>query len=364
MATINPGLRMVRRDEHSIQVGLGAGGLILTGLQEPEMAFVEALHRGISDKLVLERASELGVDPLRAQEICAKLAGALFTDADLRTQGHRAERLLPERLPMLGLYRSPCQGYLNRREGAVVYLAGLGRTGAALAAVLVSSGLGTIFLEDDNPVRASDVGPGSFSSADIGMRRAAAVRRHLLAIDSGVQSHVVHDDGAYNPNPECLDLAILVGHDTAAAYGTTRFMAAERPHLLVLLREQDGTVGPLVVPGDTACAECVDRHRAAADPQWPDITAQLAAKAAMPPGRSPRAEHTESAALAMMVAGAAATQVLLFLDAVNQPSSWSAVLTLHQDDGRWSRQEFSPHPDCGCQWQAQPLATISSTASP
>ena len=363
MATINPGLRMVRRDEHSIQIGLGAGGLILTGLQEPEAAFVEALHHGISDKKVLERASELGVDALRAQEICAKLAGALFTDADLRTQGHRAERLLPERLSMLGLYRNPCQRYLNRREGAVVYLAGLGRTGAALAAVLVSSGLGTIFLADDSPVKAADVGPGSFSSADIGMPRASAVRRHLLAIDSGVQSHVVHDDGAYNPNPECLDLAILVGHDTAAN-GTTRFMAAERPHLLVLLREQDGTIGPLVVPGDTACADCVDRHRAAADPQWPDIAAQLAAKAATPPGRSPRAEHTESAALAMMLAGAAATQVLLFLDAVNQPSSWSSVLTLHQDDGRWSRQEFSPHPECGCQWQNQTLATISSTASP
>lgn len=364
MATINPGLRMVRRGGHSVQIGMGAGGKILTGLQDAEMEFVEALHHGIADKKVMEKAAALGVDILRAQEICTKLMGLLFTDADLRTQGFRAERLLPERLALLGLYQGPCNDFMTRREQAVVHLIGLGRTGAALAAVLVSAGLGTILLEDDRAVGAADVGPGAFALSDIGLARSIAVRRQLLRIDPGTQAHVVHDGGASAPGPACLDLAVMVGHDTASAETAARFLAAERPHLFVLLREQDGTIGPLVVPGETACAECVDRNRTVVDPQWLDVSSQLAAKAAHPPGRKPRAEHLENVALAMTLAGAAATQILLFLDAVNQPNSWSSVLTFHQDNGRWTRQEFSAHPDCGCQWQNQSLARISKTASP
>lgn len=364
MATINPGLRMVRLGGHSVQIGMGAGGMILTGLRDAEMEFVEALHQGIADKKVMEKAGALGVDTMRAHEICSMLTGLLFTDADLRTQGFRAERMLPERFALLGLYQGPCNEFLSRREHAVVHLIGLGRTGASLAAVLVSAGVGTILLEDDRVVAAADVGPGAFAPSDIGLARSVAVRRQLLRIDPATQAHVVHDGGASAPGPACLDLAVMVGHDTAPAEAAARFLAAERPHLFVLLREQDGTIGPLVVPGETACAECVDRNRSAVDPQWLDVSAQLAAKAARPPGRKPRAEHLETVALAMTLAGAAATQILLFLDAVNQPSSWSSVLTFHQNDGGWTRQEFTPHPGCGCQWQNQSLATISKTASP
>lgn len=364
MATINPGLRMVRRGSDSIQVGMGAGGFILTGLQEQEKIFVEALHQGIPDRRVMERAAQLGVARSRAQDICAKLKGFLFTDVELRSQGFRDERLHPERSALLGLYQEPCRDFMARRQRAVLHLVGLGRTGAVLATVLASAGLGTILLEDDRPVAASDVSPGAFELSDIGLTRSVAVRRHLLRIDPAVQAHILHDGGTGNPSLASLDLAVMVGHDTAATSTAARFHAAGRPHLFVLVREQDGTVGPLVVPGETACAECVDRHRATVDPEWLEVSAQLAAKAARPAGRKPRGEHLESAALAVALAGTAATQVLLFLDAVNRPSSWSSVLTFHQDNGWWTRQEFETDPGCGCQWQLQPFATISNTASP
>lgn len=364
MATINPGLRMVRRGSHSIQVGMGAGGFILAGLQESELLFLEALHRGIPDRKVIERAGLLGVAPDRAREICTMLNGFLFTDAQLKTQGFRDERLHPERSALLGLYQAPIQDFMARRQGAVIHLAGLGRTGAMLATVLVSSGLGTVLLEDDRSVLASDVSPGSFNLSDIGLTRSVAVRRHLLHIDPAVQAHILHDGGTGSPSLASVDLGVLVGHDTASTQSAAKFHAVGRPHLFVLVREQDGTVGPLVVPGETACGECVDRHRAGLDPEWLNVSAQLAEAAARPAGRRPQAEHLESAALAVSLAGTAATQVLLYLDAVNQPSSWSSVLTFHQDNGRWTRQEYETDPGCGCQWQHQPFATISKTASP
>lgn len=364
MTQLNPGLRMVRRGHHSVQIGLSAGGLILEGLQDSELGFIQELRQGIPDDKVWERALSLGVDTLRAQEICLKLADLLFTDAQLHTQGYRAERLLPEHSALLGLYQSPCRDFMARREHGVVHLVGLGRTGAALAAVLVSAGVGTLLLEDDSPVAATDVSPGSFRLSDIGLSRSLAVRRHLLSIDPSCHAHIVHDGGAGGPSLRYLDLAVVVGHDAVPAQTAARFLAADRPHLFVLLRERDGTVGPFVLPGETACAECVERHRNLHDPQWLDVCNQLAAGSAQSVDRRPRAELLESTALATTLAGTAATHVLLFLDAVNRPNSWSAVLTFHPDNGRWTHQEFSTHPDCGCQWQSQSLATISNTASP
>lgn len=364
MTTINPGLRMVRRSNHSIQIGLGPGGVILEGLAESDLAFVTALGQGITDGEVFARAAALGVEPARALDICAKISELLFSDSELSTQGFRGERLLPERAALLSLYRAPSQDYMTRREHAVVHVVGLGRTGAALAAVLVSAGVGTLLLEDDSAVIAADVSPGSFLLADIGLSRSVAVRRHLLRLDPSSNAHIVRDGGTGGPSLRYLDLAVVVGHDVVHASTSARFMGAERPHLFVLLREQDGVVGPLVVPGETACAECVERHRSIHDPQWLEVCGQLASSQQSATGHRRNAHLLENAAMAVTLAGTAAQHALLFLDAVNQPASWSSVLTFHPDNGRWTQQEFSAHPECGCQWQNQSLATISSTASP
>lgn len=364
MTTINPGLRMVRRGPHGVQIGVGSGGLILDGLLDSELAFVQALRQGVPDAQVPARAFALGVEKQRAGEICAVLAGLLFSDAELHTQGFRAERLQPERSALLGLHQGSCQSFMSRREHGVIHLIGLGRTGATLAAVLVSAGVGTLLLEDDLPVTATDIGPGSFTLSDIGLARSVSVRRHLLRLDPSCQAHIVHDGGAGGPSLRCLDLAVVVGHDAVPAATAARFMAAERPHLLVLVREQDGTVGPLVVPGVTACAECVERHRSVHDALWLEVCNQLAAAPEPSADRRSRAELLENAALATTLAGTAAAQVLLFLDAVNQPCSWSSVMTFHPNNGRWTQQDFHAHPDCGCQWQSQSLTTIPSTASP
>lgn len=362
MTTINPGLRLVARGAGSIQVGVGPGGTIIDGLQPADLLFIEALRRGVPDGGALAAATACGLGEPRAAEICAKLRGFLVSDSELGTHGFRAERLRPEHSSLLGLHRGPSRGYMDRRERGVVHVMGLGRTGAALALVLASAGVGTILLEDDTPVTAADVSPGSFRLADIGLARSAAARRHLLALDPGCHAHILHDGGTGGPDMRCLDLAVVVAHDAVGAEKAARFMSTDRPHLFVLVREQDGTVGPLVLPGDTACAECVERHRGANDPQWLQVCEQLAADGRTAPGSQPH--RLEDAALSTALAGTAAAQALLFLDAVNRPSAWSAVLTFHQDNGRWSREEFAAHPDCGCQLQRQVLETISSTAAP
>ena len=70
------------------------------------------------------------------------------------------------------------------------------------------------------------------------------------------------------------DLVILVGSQPLErTAGLTRDLM---PHLAVTASEAIGVVGPLVVPGSTACLRCLDFFRAGSDPAWPLILAQLA----------------------------------------------------------------------------------------
>lgn len=345
---INPGLRVAARDAQTLQVGMGPGGVILEGLTPADLTFVGLLRRGTGSAAMPETAARAALERTRAEEIIRSLSPVLFDDATpLALPGYRGERLAGEAALAAAVYGIPAQDLVAARRRCVLRLVGLGRTGAALAQVLVSAGIGTLLLEDGRAVLPADVGPGAFKMTDIGMNRAAAVRRHLRSLDSACQSHVVRsipDDGT---DSQTLDLVIYAGRDAVDPEGSAQLMRRDHPHLVVLQREQDATIGPLVIPGETACGECVERYRAEADAQWPRLCAELGN-----PGRDWQAPPEESS-MALCVAGSAARQALLFLDGVNRPASWSAVLTFRASDGIWLHRRYSRHPDCGCQFQRQ-----------
>ena len=52
-------------------------------------------------------------------------------------------------------------------------------------------------------------------------------------------------------------------------------MPRRTPHLLVRVRDGNGLVGPMVVPGVTSCLRCADLHRSDHDAAWPAVAAQL-----------------------------------------------------------------------------------------
>ena len=115
------------------------------------------------------------------------------------------------------------------------------------------------------------------------------------------------------------------------------------PHLAASASEAIGVVGPLVLPGRSACLRCFDLARAERDPAWPLILAQLASQAAA----APLACDT---VLATMVAAQAAAQALAFLD---QGAEAAAAVTngtveLVLPDWQWRRRTWQPHPRCSC----------------
>jgi hypothetical protein len=339
---INPGLRTVRRDGQTFQVGLGAGGVILEGLSAQDQEFLERLHLGTGDVPAARTAAEAGIPADRAQGIVSSLGSVIFDDGgppDL--PGFRGERLAGDADSLAAIHGSPAGALLAQRGRAVVRVVGLGPTGAAIAQALVAAGVGTLLLEDDRPVGPGDVGPGAFRLSDIGLNRSGAVRRHLLNLDPGCQPHILRTAYDGGQSFQTLDLVVYVGQDVVDPAVAAQLMSRDQPHLVVLVREQDGTVGPLVVPGAGACAECVERHRGAMDPQWPQLCQQLAAGPRKP----------EDSTMALALAGSAARQAVLFLDGISRPASWSAVLTLRGWDGSWLRRHYPAHPDCGCQLQ-------------
>ena len=113
------------------------------------------------------------------------------------------------------------------------------------------------------------------------------------------------------------------------------------PHLAVRLRDGSGVIGPLVLPGRTSCLRCLDLQRAAHDPGWPLVAAQLA-------GRRGAARSTCVGAAAAL----AADQALAALEGQASPTPPPAVLNATLEfDSRSAVLQHRPLPpqqDCPC----------------
>jgi hypothetical protein len=143
------------------------------------------------------------------------------------------------------------------------------------------------------------------------------------------------------------DLQVLVGHQSPAQ--TTQLLRLPHPYLSVTATEGIGVVGPLVLPGRSACLRCLDLARADRDPAWPLVLAQLPAGPDPPVG---------DPVLAAAVAAQAAAIVVAFVDggpldraAVNGTLDRAAVngtLELLSPDWQWRRRSWRPHPACCC----------------
>jgi bacteriocin biosynthesis cyclodehydratase domain-containing protein len=107
-------------------------------------------------------------------------------------------------------------------------------------------------------------------------------------------------------------------------------------HLAVRLRDGIGVVGPLVLPGRTACLGCLDLARSALDARWPVVAARLI-------GRAGAADPSCVTA----TVGLAVAQAVAAMEG-GRPPTLDATLELNVGTGTLVRRHWAAHPECPC----------------
>lgn len=331
-------LHVLWRSPGESQIGLDPRcGVVLTGLTEGEQRLLDVIRTGLTTADVVHAGRALGVPAARSRRLVRLLerAGVLCSDAppsgpplpdpQLTAAGRAAD------VAYWGRLRPDADGWavLAGRRQTTMAVLGVDRIGLLIAAGLAAAGCGTVLLADTEPVRALDVGPGSFGWADVGRSRDEAGADRLRTLTPDVRTTA--------PSGTTPDLAVLVEHGVASPVRARPLIREDIAHLSVVVGEVDVLVGPLVVPGQGPCLRCLDLHRCDSDDRWPAVATQVAAA---PP-------HGVESSLAPLAAALAVGQLLAHIDgrtaqargAVLEVSALSAVPVLR----RWP-----VHPQCGC----------------
>lgn len=211
-----------------------------------------------------------------------------------------------------------------RPRTSIVEVRGCGTLGAAVARLLLSDRTGVV-LVDQRP---------SSRSAVAGWTRADDL--HALLVAEGHDRGLVSVGHRLSRDPTA-NLVLLVDQRAECDRAETdELLRTDRPHLVTSFIGTAAAVGPLVVPGRTACLRCADLATAESDPTWPERLAVRIGRRVRP-----------SAPVLAWVAATVVQQAFAW-DVHGAPDTLGTVLELDSADGRLRTRRWPVHPDCGC----------------
>ncbi|AZM60145.1 MULTISPECIES: TOMM precursor leader peptide-binding protein [unclassified Streptomyces] len=353
---VKPALRRGWRDLNTVQFGMTpAHALTLGPMDMATGSFLDLLDGTRGLDLLREEGRRMHLPDGHVDLLVRRLSRAGLLD-DSRGGGPAADALreTPEALDRLrpdlaSLALTTCEPgdplrRLAARRGMRVQVRGAGRVGGVLAALLSGAGVGDVAVRDVGRVEPCDVAPGGLPAEAVGDRRDEAARAAVRRAAPGrpprrtVRSRLEGSDPGFS-------LVVLAPRDDVAVYApdpaaAESLLSSGTPHLHAGVVEGTGVVGPLVLPGETGCAGCLQQDRADRDPTWPRLTAQWRS------GRQRRVGACDLA-LATTVAGLAAAHALAFLDGA-VPSSAGARWEVSLPGLHWRARPVWPHPACPC----------------
>ncbi|MFF7179336.1 TOMM precursor leader peptide-binding protein [Streptomyces sp. NPDC008121] len=356
---VKPALRRAWRNLQSVQFGATPAHAVLVGPLDTTTGSLLGLldgTRGI--ELLRAEARALGLPEGQLEALLGRLARAgLIADATAHRPGKpgAAGRTDPALDPLradlasLSVVHPEPDGAARRlaaRRAQRVQVRGAGRVGAAVAALLSASGVGRVEVLDAGSVESWEVSPGGLPAESVGERRAVAARRLVRAAAPGGRAPRPAACGPGESGREPgLSLVVVAPRDGLGAYvpdpvPAHGWMATGTPHLYAGVLEATGVVGPLVLPGETACARCVQEERTDREPVWPRLLAQWRSG---PPHALPACDMS----LATAVAGMAAAHALSFLDG-ESPATVGARWEVSLPVLEWRAEQVRPHPACPC----------------
>lgn len=355
---LKPALRRGWRDLNTIQFGVApAHALVLGPVDTATGSFLQLLDGTRGLPLLREEGKRMGLPDDHVDRLLRRLSRAgLLDDATgggaaadaLRKRVSALDRLRPDLATLTVVTPEPGDGMrkLAARRAMRVQVRGAGRVGTVVASVLSGAGVGQVDVMEGGVVEPWDVAPGGLPAEAVGERRDAAARRVVRRSAPDLPPRRSRRGaGASGEGEPGLSLVIIAPRDGLDAHApdprtAEPLVSAGTPHLYAGVIEGTGVVGPLVLPGATACAGCLALDRADRDATWPRMVAQW---------RSGRARHVTACDLALSttVAGLAAAHALAFLDGAAPASAgvrWEASVPGFD----WHARPVPPHLTCPC----------------
>ncbi|MFE5714885.1 TOMM precursor leader peptide-binding protein [Streptomyces sp. NPDC056501] len=356
---VKPALRRAWRSLQCVQFGITpAHAVVMSPVDTSTGALLALLDGTRGTELLRAEARALGLPDGRLEAFLGRLAAAgLLADASTGRPGRAGPgagavdtALDPLRADLASLSvvhpepdRAP--GALTARRALRVQVRGAGRVGAMVAALLSAAGVGTVEVLDSGRVEPWETAPGGLPAEAVGERRATAARRLVRRWARGGAGRAGASAPGGGRDAAALSLVVVTPRDGLGAYvpdplPAGPWISTGTPHLYAGVLEATGTVGPLVLPGGTACARCLQEELTDREPVRPRLLAQWRSGA-------PHPLPACDLALATAVAGLTAAHALAFLDG-DLPAStgarWEVSLPLLE----WRTERLRPHPDCPC----------------
>lgn len=363
---LKPGLRRVWRDEQTLQIGVDPDcATILTGIDRALAEIIESLAGNRTTEAVVTYARTHGVPAARTRRMLTMLVDCGVLEDGAETAGAlrglrpvERERLRPDLaaasisasstgaefvgVGSIGPGRTGGGGAsLLRRRRACVAVHGAGRVGSGVATLLAAAGIGTVTVFDRRLVEPADLAPGGHGPDHLGMSRAAATMQRLRTDVPGQRRGRTDDWLEIARGSKRPDLVVLAPDEEVDRGLSAALVRDGVAHLVARVREVRGVVGPLVIPGTTACLRCQELHRLGRDPGWRAVVDAVET--------DPMPVRAVDVVLASTVAGVAALHVLAFLDD-RPPPSLDGTIELTLPFGHARRRSWTAHPGCGCQW--------------
>jgi hypothetical protein len=272
---MKPALRRAWRERQTVQFGTTPAHAVTVGpVDTATGALMELLDGTRGLPLLREEARAIGLAEGQVDTLVDRLTAAGLLDdptaggpaADaLRKRPGALDRLRPDLASLSVVHAEPGGGMrrLAARRAVRVQVRGAGRLGATVAAVLSASGVGRVEVLDGGCTEPWDVAPGGLPVEAVGERRDGAARALVRRSApgrppraSGSAGTSVAASGGSEPG---LSLIVVAPRDGLAAYApdpaaADGWIATGTPHLYAGVVEATGVVGPLVLPGGTACA--------------------------------------------------------------------------------------------------------------
>ena len=304
---LRPQIPVLRRADGEVQVGI-----------DPETALIFSEPKLVSVLLALK-----GADHVRDVRDAGAAAGLRADEVD------ETLRVLDDAGMLLEGWSGSKSQDAQRRQS--VRMIGAGSLGTAIARLLAQSRIGRLWLVDTEPSEASHRPSGG--------TRASRAEALCASLTDEFAMPVATATHWSRPSAAEIDLTVITSDaaevDRLAADDLVRL---DQPHLVVRSAGDLVTVGPLVIPGRTACLRCTDLRRRDSDTAWPVLLDQLT-----------RLRLPVPAALSSWTAAVAVTQALAFMRG-GKPEACGSTLELSQHDlvTRW--RTWTAHPGCGCHW--------------